>query len=168
MNALVQSARGLDPRQWQWADMVVGDLDEVLGIEQAVYSHPWTRGNFIDSLAAGQQAWVLRERLGGELLAYCVSLRVLDECHLLNIAVARSHWGQGFAKLTLQRLCEHEARQGVRQLWLEVRAGNARAQQLYESLGFARQGLRKGYYPDTPAQREDAIVMRRDLPEVPA
>lgn len=164
MNALPQS-RSLDPRQWQWSAMGVGDLDEVLGIEQSVYSHPWTRGNFIDSLAAGQLAWVLRERLGGELLAYCVALRVLDECHLLNLAVARSHWSQGLGRLTLQRLGEHEAGQGVRQLWLEVRASNTRAQQLYEGLGFTRQGLRKGYYPDTPAQREDAIVMRLDLPE---
>jgi len=54
-------------------------------------------------------------------------------------------------------------RQGATRLWLEVRTSNARAQRLYERLGYRALGLRKGYYPAPAGQREDAIVMGLDL-----
>ena len=33
------------------APMQIADLDEVVAIENEVHSHPWSRGNFVDSLA---------------------------------------------------------------------------------------------------------------------
>ncbi|MBB5203095.1 ribosomal-protein-alanine N-acetyltransferase [Inhella inkyongensis] len=160
MNARAQV---MDERQWRWADMTVLDLDEVLGIEQQVYTHPWTRGNFIDALAAQNLAWVLRHQLSGELLAYCVALQVLDECHLLNIAVAQGAWGRGLGQRTLERLIDHQRAAGAAQIWLEVRETNARAQALYARLGFVEVGQRRGYYPALQGQREDARVLRLDL-----
>jgi len=62
------------------------DLDEVLGIESAVYTHPWTRNNFADSLRAGYQCWTWR--LGDELVGYFVLLVAAGEGHLLNLSVA--------------------------------------------------------------------------------
>ena len=153
----------LESRRLARSAMAVADLDEVLGIEQGVYSHPWTRGNFIDSISAGHLAWCLREPLGGELLAYCVAQRVLDESHLLNITVARGHWGCGLARGLLQALHTHEQGEGVRQMWLEVRVSNARALLLYEQLGYRVMGERKGYYPALEGLREDARVMRLEL-----
>ena len=52
-------------------------------------------------------------------------------------------------------------------LWLEVRASNARARQVYVRRGFAEIGLRRGYYPAGKALREDAIVMSLDLQAPP-
>ena len=49
--------------------------------------------------------------------------------------------------------------QGAQWLWLEVRASNVRAQQIYESHGYRRVGQRKGYYPASNGLREDAVVM---------
>ncbi len=148
-------------------DIGVEDLDELMGIEQAAYSHPWSRGNFIDSISAGHLLWGLREPLSGELLAYCVLQRVLDEAHLLNITVARGHWGRGLASELLRSLHEHQRQSGARQMWLEVRVSNARAQALYEHLGYREVGQRKGYYPALQGQREDARVMRLDLEPAP-
>lgn len=162
MNAVLR--QDLDMRRLARSAMGVGDLDEVMGIEQAVYSHPWTRGNFIDSISAAHLAWCLREPLGGELLAYCVAQRVLDESHLLNITVAGAHWGRGLARGLLQTLHAHEQGGGVRQMWLEVRVSNERALRLYEGLGYRVMGERKGYYPSLDGQREDARVMRLELP----
>ena len=71
------------------------DLAEVMPIESAVYSHPWTRGNFADSLRAGYQCWTWR--LGNELLGYFVLLVAAGEGHLLNltVAAARQRIGHG-------------------------------------------------------------------------
>ena len=136
-------------------------LPAVLAVEQSVYSHPWTRGNFNDTLAAGHQALCL---LGGdELIGYFVAMRGFEEVHLLNITVARAHQRQGWALVLLDALVLWSRAQGAQWLWLEVRASNTRAQQIYLKRGFARVGLRKAYYPAGHGLREDAVVMNLRL-----
>ena len=133
----------------------------VLAVEQSVYSHPWTRGNFTDTLAAGHQALCL---LGGdELIGYFVAMRGFEEVHLLNITVAPAHQRQGWALVLLDALVLWSRAQGAQWLWLEVRASNTRAQQIYLKRGFARVGLRKAYYPAGHGLREDAVVMNLRL-----
>lgn len=132
-------------------------LPAVLAVEQSVYSHPWTRGNFTDTLAAGHQALCL---LGGdELIGYFVAMRGFEEVHLLNITVAPAHQRQGWALVLLDALVLWSRAQGAQWLWLEVRVSNLRARQVYEKYGFQRVGERKRYYPSASAEREDAIVM---------
>ena len=136
-------------------------LPTVLAVEQSVYSHPWTRGNFTDTLAAGHQALCL---LGGdELIGYFVAMRGFEEVHLLNITVAPAHQRQGWALVLLDALVLWSRAQGAQWLWLEVRASNTRAQQIYLKRGFARVGLRKAYYPAGHGLREDAVVMNLRL-----
>lgn len=133
-------------------------LDAVLAIEQAVNTHPWTRGNFVDTLAAGHQARCLLA--GGQLLGYFVAMPGVQEVHLLNIAVAPAFQRQGWALAMLDALALWSRYQGAQWLWLEVRGGNARARQIYLKRGFAIAGVRKDYYPLPHGAREDAIVMR--------
>jgi [ribosomal protein S18]-alanine N-acetyltransferase len=139
------------------------DLDRVLGVEQGAYSFPWTRGNFIDSLAAGYLAELLVDD-EDTLIGYFVAMPGVDELHLLNLTVAPPWQGQGHASTLLdvleQRCRDHHAPS----LWLEVRAGNARARQVYARRGFAEVGLRRNYYPAGHGTREDAIVMRLPIP----
>lgn len=132
-------------------------LDAVLGIEQTTYSHPWTRGNFTDTLAAGHQARCLMA--GDELLGYFIAMPGYQEVHLLNITVAPAHQRQGWALVMLDALAVWARGQRAEWLWLEVRVSNARAQKVYLERGFARVGMRKGYYPLRQDEREDAIVM---------
>jgi [ribosomal protein S18]-alanine N-acetyltransferase len=151
--------------------MSTADVDAVIAIENALYDFPWTHGNFIDSLHAGHLASVLRDgsttgsTAGGAapLLGYMVAMSGLDEMHLLNLSVAAEVQGRGHARRMLDSLCRQSALRGARQLWLEVRPSNQRALLLYERYGFARTGLRRGYYPDHGRQREDAVVMSLDL-----
>jgi len=139
------------------------DLDRVLAIEQRAYSFPWTRGNFIDSLAAGYLAELLLDEQD-TLIGYFVAMPGVDELHLLNLTVAPAWQGRGHAVTLLdvleQRCRDHQAPS----LWLEVRAGNARARQVYARRGFAEVGLRRNYYPAGHGLREDAIVMRLPIP----
>lgn len=141
---------------WRRA-MTVHDLDRVLTIEVSAYSHPWSRGNFIDSLAAGYLAEVLQADEGA-VVGYFVAMSGVDELHLLNITVAPACQGQGHGSALLRAVQGHARALGLSSLWLEVRKSNQRAQALYHRRGFLAVGVRKHYYPAVGG-REDAVVM---------
>jgi len=132
-------------------------LDAVLRVEKQSYAHPWLRSNFDDSLKSGYQAQLLMA--DATLLGYFVAMKGVDEVHLLNITVAPDYQRQGWAQVMLDALALWARGQGAEWLWLEVRAGNVRAIEVYEAHGYRRVGQRKNYYPSGHGQREDALVM---------
>jgi ribosomal-protein-alanine N-acetyltransferase len=138
--------------------MTLAALDGVVALESTVYPFPWTHGNFVDSLAAGYNAWTLNGS-GGELIAYCVAMRGAGEMHLLNITVAPVARRRGHARRLLGALVALCREEGAERLWLEVREANGDAQATYRRLGFTQVGMRKGYYPAPAGAREDAVVM---------
>lgn len=142
------------------------DLDTLMAIEAAAYPYPWSRGNFIDSLAAGYRL-VKRVDAQGRWLGYCVAMTGVDETHLLNLTVAPDHQRQGHALAMLDELVQWSRGRQAARLWLEVRASNLRAQALYRRYGFQEAGLRRGYYPAGPDGRENALVMNLDLTGAP-
>jgi ribosomal-protein-alanine N-acetyltransferase len=142
--------------------LVTTHLDAVLELERDSYDFPWSRGNFIDSLAAGYLGLVAFE--GETLVAYLVAMPGVGEMHLLNLSVAPSARRRGHAQALLDALEEACRREGLPQLWLEVREGNAAARALYRRRGFEEMGVRRGYYPATGGRREDAVLMRLCVP----
>jgi ribosomal-protein-alanine N-acetyltransferase len=140
--------------------MTQARLDQVLAIESSAYDHPWTRGNFADSLRSGYQGQLLCA--GDALLGYFVAMKGVDEVHLLNITVAPAYQGQGWGRVMLDALGLWSRGQGAQWLWLEVRTSNRRALAVYLRYGFRRVGERKNYYP-AHGGREDAIVMSYKL-----
>jgi [ribosomal protein S18]-alanine N-acetyltransferase len=156
MTALPRPGAALRPMQ-------TDDLDAVLAVERSAYSFPWTRGNFIDSLAAGYLAELLvHDTLG--LAGYYVAMKGVDEMHLLNLTVAPAQQRRGHSHTLLDALELQCRRQHIGTLWLEVRASNLHARDVYARRGFAEAGLRRGYYPAGHGRREDAIVMSLALP----
>ena len=137
--------------------MTAARLDAVMAIEQRAYSHPWSRGNFLDTLSAGHLAQCLLA--DDTLIGYFVAMPGYQEVHLLNITVAPDYQRQGWAHLMLDALALWARGHQAEWVWLEVRLSNARAQQVYLRRGFARVGLRKRYYPAAHGEREDAVVM---------
>ena len=162
MNAVLRPAPA--PRH---RPMAAADLDAVMAIEVNAYPHPWTRGNFIDSLAAGYHSR-LRHDAGGALIGYFVALPGFEETHLLNLTVAPDWQRQGHGRALLDRLAAWAHARGDLALWLEVRQSNTGARALYERHGFVQVGSRIGYYPAARQQREDAVVMRRKVLGDPA
>ncbi|KKO62934.1 Mycothiol acetyltransferase [Janthinobacterium sp. KBS0711] len=156
------SAAAWDLLRLDYQPMVEADLFEVLALEQRVYPHPWTHGNFADSLKSGYPAWVLRD-VDGTLLGYFLLMLVVDEAHLLNVAVEGAIQGQGLGRFLLNQSCACARRLGMESMLLEVRPSNVRALDIYQRYGFEQIGRRKGYYPAANSQREDAIVMRYTL-----
>ena len=145
--------------QLAYAPMVAGDLNEVLALETAVYSQPWSRGNFVDSLASGYTAWTLRDDAGA-LVGYFLLMAALDEAHLLNVAVAKPRQRERIGLYLLDKIVACARGLGMESILLEVRPSNLRALRIYEQYGFSQIGRRKSYYPAHAGQREDAIVMR--------
>ena len=143
-------------------ELTVGMLDAVLAIEVQAYAFPWTRGNFIDSIAAGYLTRALVAD-DGELIGYFVAMPGFEEMHLLNVTVAARHEGQGHARRLLAELYALSSGFAATALWLEVRESNARARALYLREGFSEAGRRRDYYPAPQGRREDAILMTRLL-----
>ena len=144
------------------APMMLADVDEVHALDCSVFPHPWSHANFTDSLAAGYDAWVLRDPLG-KLAGYFLLMYALDEAHLLDVAVAGERHGTGLGRHLLETLCARAREMGAESVLLEVRPTNERALAVYKRFGFDEIGRRKGYYPAHEGQREDAIVMRHVL-----
>ena len=136
------------------------DLAEVLSIEDAIYSHPWTRGNFADSLRAGYQCWTWRD--AGELLGYFVLLVAAGEGHLLNLSVAAARQRRGYGSALLAEAMRVARAHGALHLFLEVRPSNLGGKALYRRFGFRQVAVRPGYYP-AHAGREDALVLTLEL-----
>ncbi len=143
-----------------WRAMTPDDIDRVVTLERLAYSHPWTAGNFADSLAAGYPACTAWR--GDDLLGYCLAMRVPDEWHVLNLCVHPGWQGRGIGRGLLTWAETGAQADGAQSILLEVRASNERARRIYEQAGFFRIGLRRGYYPSHQG-REDAIVMRLSL-----
>ena len=138
------------------AAMREADLAEVMSIEEAIYSHPWTRGNFSDSLVAGYECrtW----RVDAELVGYFILMVAASEAHLLNLSIAPAWQRKGHGSALLREATGIARAGGARGIFLEVRPSNAGAQALYTRFGFHKVAVRRGYYPALFG-REDALVL---------
>jgi ribosomal-protein-alanine N-acetyltransferase len=141
--------------------MTEADLDAVLKVEYAAFSHPWTRGIFLDGLKS-YEIWLMFE--GGQQVGHGVINVIIDEAHLLNITVKPESQGRGLGLTLLEKLMSRAYELNARECFLEVRASNQSAYRLYERYGFNEVGRRRDYYPAVGG-REDALVMACTLLE---
>lgn len=145
----------LKPESW-FRPLDERDLETVMVLERDLYEHPWTPGNFRDSLKAGYSCWAM---LGeGGLVGYAVLLLGAGEAHLLNLSIARAAQRRRHGTRLLHHLIGVTRRYGATRLLLEVRTSNIPGRALYAGNGFAEVGVRRDYYPGRSG-REDAIVL---------
>ena len=136
------------------------DLAAAYAIEKRSHAFPWSEKTFASN--QGERYLNLRLEVDGQLAAFAITQVVLDEAKLFNIAVDPAHQRRGLGRALLEHLITQLEQRDVFTLWLEVRASNAPAIALYESLGFNEATVRRNYYP-TADGREDAIVMALPL-----
>lgn len=172
-NSLQSSTAGIT--ELSFLPMTVTDLDSVLAIESVSHIHPWTRGNFSDSLAAGHWAYCVRPQLSDAvkgsyldpeiLWAYCILFPAVDELHLLNITVSPKLRRLGIGVKMMNAIEGVAAQQNMPRIILEVRPSNESALKLYQRLGYEQIGVRKNYYPVDAASglREDALVLAKSI-----
>ena len=136
-----------------------GHVPQVLEIERACYSAPWSESAFTNEMTSGVSVALVA--IAGESVAgYLVGWIVADQVHVANIAVADGHRRRGVGTEMMLRLLEEAVRRGCVSSSLEVRESNLAARSMYSRLGYHAVALRKSYY-SSPA--EDAVVMVRDL-----
>ncbi|WP_436893345.1 ribosomal protein S18-alanine N-acetyltransferase [Siccibacter turicensis] len=136
------------------------DLATAYAIEKRSHAFPWSEKTFASN--QGERYLNLRLEVDGQLAAFAITQVVLDEATLFNIAVDPAYQRRGLGRALLEHLITQLEQRDVFTLWLEVRASNAPAIALYESLGFNEATVRRNYYP-TADGREDAIVMALPL-----
>lgn len=136
--------------------MEIEDLERILQIEQEAFSVPWSREAMQKEIEKNAQAHYLVAEEDGQPVGYSGFWQVLDEGHIMNIAVAQEARRKGIGTQLLQAMLRKGAELGILYWTLEVRVSNRAAISLYEKLGFTSAGIRPGYY-EKP--REDANIM---------
>jgi ribosomal-protein-alanine N-acetyltransferase len=146
---------------------VLADVPALAALEAACFTHPWTPAQIHEEIArVPPDAVLVLEGPGSPggapagIRAYGSFRLVVDEMHVMNVAVDPRCRREGLARWLLTFATERAVRAGARRALLELRAGNREALALYESLGFERLGVRRGYYSEPT---EDALVLARKL-----
>jgi ribosomal-protein-alanine N-acetyltransferase len=135
------------------------DLDQVIVIEQASFTMPWSRNLFLSEFRNQKVSLMLVARSpedDGRVIGYIVCWVVADELHILDLAIEFSGRRLGTARKLVLAAIRKGRERGALRVFLEVRASNTAALALYDGLGFSRTVVRTGYY-DMPV--EDAVVM---------
>jgi ribosomal-protein-alanine N-acetyltransferase len=141
------------------------DLAALAALETACFTHPWTEAQIAEEMSVAPPGGVFvlegppRPEETAGVCAYCAVRLVLDELHVMNVAVAPRARRRGLARLLLVFALRRAARAGARAAFLELRAGNREALALYESLGFRLLSRRRAYYRQPV---EDALVLVRE------
>ena len=142
-------------------------LSDILVLEEACFSSPWTRKMLEAELTGNPFAHFLVAVHGGEtkrigqtpIIGYHCFWIVFEELRLMNVAVQASMRRRGVGRALVAEAIRHGLTQAATRAVLEVRASNESAQSLYQSLGFVEFSRRRRYYshPD-----EDAVLMELD------
>jgi ribosomal-protein-alanine N-acetyltransferase len=134
----------------------LGDLDEIIAIEEASFSNPWTRHMYVRELENPDVSFLYVLRFPQRIAAFCSCWLVLDEIHINNLAVLKEYQGQGLGTALLAHVLQAGATRGAGRATLEVRRSNTPALRLYERLGFEVAATRPNYYVSPP---EDALIL---------
>ncbi len=133
-------------------------LPALYDIECQAHPYPWSyqllASNFGERYCNGAL------RCQQQLIGFYIADVLLDESTLMNICIDPAWQGQGLGQQLLTHYLQQTAARGCTQWWLEVRASNLTAQNLYRKAGFREVGVRKNYYRSGEVS-EDALVMQR-------
>lgn len=135
--------------------MQVKDADKVSRLEQQIFSQPWSRQGFVDSIELGNTVFLVAEEQA-EILGYIGMYLSVDEAEITNVAVAPAKRRRGIGEMLLKAAKEEAGLRSIETIVLEVRVSNGDAVRLYERNGFQVCGRRKEFY-ELP--REDAYIM---------
>jgi ribosomal-protein-alanine N-acetyltransferase len=126
-----------------------------------IVPRPWSQAE-IQSLLDSAGAILVAEPQG-----FALGRALAGEAELLTIAVTPGARRQGLGRRLLAGFLAEAAAQGAEAVFLELAEDNAAARALYRNAGFARAGLRRGYYRGTDGRAVDAVILRRPAQPVP-
>lgn len=139
--------------------MLPKDLDQVVNIERICFSLPWSKKSFENELKNGNAYYQCAEE-SGKIAGYMGMWRIVDECHITNVAVLPECRNKGIAGRLIQKMVEICKCSEISAMTLEVRESNIPAINLYKKYGFYSVGKRPNYY-SKPI--EDALIMWKQV-----
>jgi [ribosomal protein S18]-alanine N-acetyltransferase len=154
-----ESAIGDSLEGLRFRPMRSSDLSEVIEIEHASFTYPWSRNFFLQELKVGCARSVLAV-VGDRSVGYIIYWLLQREIDVHNLAVHPAYRRRGIGKALLEAVIKEARHHRVDRVTLEVRKSNEAAQKLYQSLGFSAKGVRTAYYSD---DGEDALIMILEL-----
>ena len=139
--------------------------DQIAGLASAEVADAWSPVGFAEQLGrTGNRSWIAASR-GADaqdaIPGYIVCEQILDELHILSLAVRSGLRRQGIGRALVRQALVVASAAGANVVHLEVRASNRPAVRLYEGLDFEIVGIRPRYY----AGGEDAVLMSLVLME---
>ena len=136
--------------------MLLEDIEQVIAIDRVSFSLPWPERSFRFELTdnPASRCWVAE--MDGKLVGMIVVWLIVDEVHVATIATHPDFRRQGIAKRLLSHALRQLSNEGAQSSFLEVRASNLAAQEMYRKFGYGESGIRRRYYKDND---EDAILM---------
>ena len=136
--------------------MTMDDIEQVIAIDRVSFSLPWPERSFRFELTdnPASRCWVAE--VDGKIAGMIVVWLIVDEVHVATIATHPDFRRQGIAKNLLSHALQHLSMEGAQSSFLEVRASNLVAQEMYRKFGYEESGVRRRYYRDND---EDAILM---------
>jgi len=145
-------------------EMEKTDLPQVLAMEKEYFPEAWSESIYVDALDLPYYTFlVAADRESGKIAGYGTLMNVADEGDIMNLAVRKDFRRHGLGELLLRRLMERGKEKGAVDFSLEVRSSNEAAVPLYRKMGFAVEGVRRGYYESTG---EDALIMWKRGPHM--
>lgn len=132
------------------------DINAVVAIEGDAFATPWQADTFLGLLDRDGVELLVMTDDDDAIVGYAILWCILDQGELTNIAIVPARRGEGLGKALLLQVLGVARERGVQQLFLEVRASNEVAIDLYLRQGFEEVGVRRNYYGHPP---EDAKVM---------
>lgn len=142
--------------------MTAEDIEQVLEVERASFSQPWSAEVFSATLLLPYAHYYVAELSDDSgntrIIGECGVRDIFGEGEITNVAVLPKFRGAGVAGRMLGALLKDSLEKGMTAFTLEVRAGNRPAIALYRRFGFVTEGVREGFY-DEPV--EDALIMWR-------
>ena len=149
---------------WHLTNIQPDDISNILRIERQAFISPWSRDALLNefSCQGACNYMVHSSHDRNVIIAYGFFRLIVQELHILKIAVAQDWRGCGIALWLLSECLQQAGKSGAVNAYLEVRPSNRPAIKLYQKLGFQAIGRRPNYYPETG---EDALVMMKNLKE---
>lgn len=139
----------------EYRKMEEKDIGQIAEIEKRIFSRPWLRKDFFDSLQNPNHLYAVAEEQN-KIFGYCGLWNVVGEGQITNVAVIEEARQKGIGYGMLSYLIDWGKEEKIQAYTLEVRESNIKAIRLYEKLGFRIEGIRKNFY-DLP--EENAIIM---------
>ena len=145
--------------------LTVEDVPEMHHLERLSFSRPTSKEAYVNEMLNNDHAHYYGLFIGEQLIAFGGYWLIIDEGHVINIAVHPAFRRQGYGELLMRRVIVACMSQGGQRMTLEVRKHNTPAQYLYQKLGFVKDGVHPGYYDDP---KDDAVIMWLDMLHQPA